>query len=72
MSGDPNTLISLFFKAEVRTLFPPKKNSLGMVFRHVSLVLVIRSTTSEGLRFALERVCRLHLSVNETEEVLAY
>lgn len=71
MSGDPNTFISLFFKAEVRTL-SPKKNSLGMVFRHVSLVLVIRSTTSEGLRFALERVCRLHLSVNETEEVLAY
>lgn len=39
-----------------------------MGLRHVTLVLVIGTTKSERLRFAVERVLSSHLLVNEAEE----
>lgn len=41
-----------------------------MGFGHVTLVLVIRATKFERLRFAFERVLSSHLSVKEAEEPL--
>lgn len=41
-----------------------------MGFRHVTLVLVIRATKSERLRFAVARVLSSYLPVNEAEEPL--